>query len=177
AERLAPVPGSTIDRTTSWAQTENFATNGTRLAMRVYLDANVIILIVEKSQLERELITRMFDGAARADVQLVTRELKLAEALVLPIRDMGRGSALELEYRKPFLEPGAPFELIQITLPLLLTSAEVRARTRNKLPDSIHVATAETEKCAFLVSNDARHQSEQTSVVSLAAFSDILDRG
>jgi predicted nucleic acid-binding protein len=120
---------------------------------RIYLDANIIIYIVEEpvplSAGQLALFKAIDDGSIAA----VTSELSLAECLVYPLtaNDPRLASAYE-----QFLGNSAGLEVIPIDREVLVVAAHVRALTKLKLPDAIHVATATKAGATNLLTSDKR---------------------
>lgn len=121
--------------------------------MRVYLDTNAIIAMVERtiglSDGQRSLVLRIADG----DVEAETSEFSIAEVMVKPMSD--KNSELVGRYLRVF-SAGSGIEVQPVSRDILLNAAKVRATTKVKLPDAIHLATAESTGCDGFVSNDNR---------------------
>ena len=123
-------------------------------ARRTYLDTNALIAILEKEgdldQAQRAFVGEIEEGG----VEAVTSELTLAECLVKPIAE--RDEALVRAYLS-LLAADSPFLRVStVSRPVLLEAARIRAGTGVKLPDAIHVATADVSGCEVFVSNDRR---------------------
>ena len=119
----------------------------------LYLDTNIFIYAVESvppfSDAMRELFRHIDDGHCQA----VTSELSLAECLVKPFLegDMIRRRAFERA-----VQTSPVLQVIPISRTVLVSAAELRARTGLKLPDAIHLATATHAGCATFLTNDRR---------------------
>ena len=85
----------------------------------------------------------------------MTSELTLSEVLVVPIR---LGDDFLAKSYRDLLHQTELFELRPITEHILIEAAYVRARRTMQLPDAIHVATAEAERCRLMLSFDRRLQ-------------------
>ena len=132
----------------------------------VYLDANIIIYIVEgyatHRAILRDLVKALDDRAFRA----MTSELTLAEVLVGAFRAPDR--RYEAVYSN-VLSGREPIEVIPVGRDILIGAARLRAESRMRLPDAIHVATARTHQCDLLLTNDHRLQAAAgVTVVTLA---------
>jgi predicted nucleic acid-binding protein len=116
----------------------------------IYLDANALIEAVEKegSNLLRSLATFRSDG-----ITLLTSELSLAEVLVVPMR-MGDDDLMGIH--ESLLGENGLVATIPVDRAVLRESAFVRAKTGQKLPDAIHIATAALSDCEIFVSSDKR---------------------
>lgn len=121
--------------------------------LRHYLDTNAIIGMVEKagemSSGQRSLVLGIADGELEAE----TSELTLAESLVKPMAD--RDTALVERYLR-VLAPDSGIEVRAVSREVLVQAARIRAEKRVKLPDAIHLATAQASGCDRFVSNDGR---------------------
>ncbi|MCB1441367.1 MAG: PIN domain-containing protein, partial [Nitratireductor sp.] len=80
-----------------------------------------------------------------------TSELTLAESLVKPMAD--RDAELAERYFR-VLAPQSGIEVREVSREVLILAARIRAEKRVKLPDAIHLATAQATGCDRFVSND-----------------------
>ena len=83
----------------------------------------------------------------------MTSEITLAECLVKPFADKNI-PAIEIYISLLGEQPSLP--VIPISRMILLSAARLRAETRLKLPDAIHVATAKWAGCTAFITNDRR---------------------
>jgi predicted nucleic acid-binding protein len=81
----------------------------------------------------------------------VTSELTLAEVLVGPLKT--GNVAIQQTYRS-FLTSTATVEVPPVSRDILEESAQLRANTKLKLPDAIHLATALRFRCDSFLTND-----------------------
>ncbi|MGJ3265655.1 MAG: type II toxin-antitoxin system VapC family toxin [Salinarimonas sp.] len=117
---------------------------------RVYLDANVLIELVERWDAG---LGRIVEDARAGRLLLVTSELTLAEVIVMPLRDGDAG--LLAQYRDLFSQPEL-IACLPITRDVIERSGEIRATDGGKLADAIHLATAEIGGCKVFLSSDRR---------------------
>ena len=120
-------------------------------ALRVYLDANVVVRGMERTDAGAGEVGRLIEFAECDKLELVTSELTLSEVLVGPIRlgdDILATAYLDL------LTNDSIFELLPVTRDVLLFSSQIRARSDARLPDCVHVATAKLSGCRLIVSYD-----------------------
>ena len=118
---------------------------------RVYLDTNVFIYALEGfPPLDTEL-QDLFNAVGRGDFEGWTSELTLAEALVKPLKD---GHTALIDAYDTTLQDRPHFHLLGITRTILREAARLRGSTSLKLPDAIHLATAEQTGCTTFVTND-----------------------
>lgn len=116
----------------------------------VYLDANPIIYTVEKHPDYGPLLMPLWHAAQARTIEVVSSELVLMETLVGPLKS--GDSALEKTYEQALL--GTDIRLLPITQTILRRAAQLRAKTKLKTPDAIHLATAEQTGCVLFITND-----------------------
>lgn len=126
------------------------------IGSRVYLDANIFILFAEGAEVSGAALRALFGSLDRRVTSFVTSELTLAEVLVRPfeLRNEEMAAAYEAILQ---VRPG--FELRPVDAATLRLSASLRAERGHKLPDAIHVASALSAKCSYLISEDRRLRS------------------
>lgn len=135
-------------------------------ASLVYLDTNIIIYSVEGFPDYADKIKLLLDELDATEIIAVTSELTLAEVLVKPLQD---GNVKIQQAYKDFLLPTLVFEVVPISLSILESAAESRAKTKLKLPDAIHWATFQDCKCnTFLTNDDAFKSLKQAEVKILS---------
>lgn len=123
------------------------------LAGRVYLDTNIFIYALEGYPAFRPALTTLFESLDRRELTAVTSELTLAEALVKPLLD--RHAERQAAYLQ-LLQPTVSLQVVPVSREVLIAAARLRAVATLKLPDAIHVATAQLTGCAYFLTNDAR---------------------
>jgi predicted nucleic acid-binding protein len=134
----------------------------------VYLDANPIIYTVEKHPVLSPLLQPLWQAARARTIEVVSSDLALMETLVGPIKN--GDSALQATYERALL--GTDLRLLPITQFILRESARLRATTKLKTPDAVHLATAQTAGCALFVTNDAGFRSAAT--IPVVILDDLL---
>ena len=119
--------------------------------MRYYLDTNVVISVVEAAGRLAETQTRFIAGIDDASIAAVTSELTLAECLVQPFADK---NAAAVEAYLLFLNGRRNLPVVPINRHILTVAARLRTELGVKLPDAIHIATAEAAECDCLLTKD-----------------------
>ena len=121
------------------------------LGQKIHLDANVFIYAVEGdaqfAQPARMLLSMIEAGSTVA----YTSEFTLAELLVLPVRQGNR--KLVGDYEGLFGGETA-LAVCPVMRSVLKAAAEIRALTKQNLPDCIHAATSVLSGCKLVVSQD-----------------------
>jgi predicted nucleic acid-binding protein len=135
---------------------------------RVYLDANIIIHLVEGNPVHEAALSHLLRMIESGAISTVSSELSLAEALVKPYSE--RNQALAGIYERLFAK-GKQLEVIPIDRTILREAARYRVELGIKLPDAIHLATAMTSQCRVLMTEDTRFRMPRS--IELARLSDL----
>jgi predicted nucleic acid-binding protein len=131
--------------------------------MRIYLDTNVFIAAVEGwDDHERyQALWQLFSVSEKHGSILITSALSIAELLVKPLTL--NLEALAATYID-LLQPGTRYGLnvLPIDQDVLIGAAHIRRDDKTiKLPDAIHVATAERSECDVILTADQRLTSKR----------------
>lgn len=131
---------------------------------KFYLDANVFIYAIEANPTFVEQVTALFEHIAGTESSAITSELTLAECLVKPFTDQDEQSQLQYESH---IRSSELLQVMPVSRQVLVDAARLRANHKNKLPDTIHLVTALSQKCSYFVTNDAkiRFPSEITPII------------
>ena len=135
---------------------------------RIYLDANVIIYIVEGTPLFASAARVLVDLMEAGAVVAVTSELTLAEVLVRPLK-IGN-MEIVTKFKALFGSPEL-LDVIPVSRAILVRAAEIRAALGGRLPDAIHASTAVDANVTYLVTEDAGLRVP--APVSVTRFSDL----
>lgn len=121
---------------------------------RLFLDANVLIPMIEQSNPYADRLRGLFDPwLPDPSFRIVTSELVLAECMVGPLRT-GQRAFRELY---ELIREEDIVELVSVSWDVVVTAASLRARHRElKMPDSIHLASAMLSGCDSFLTDDAR---------------------
>lgn len=121
---------------------------------RVYLDTNVFVAAFEHAGAHSDHAWWILEAVERREIAGATSELTLAEVLVNPLE--AGDKELTAAYES-MIAVSSVFEVSSISRSILLGAASLRARRRAiRLPDAIHIATAQSLACQFFVSDDRR---------------------
>jgi predicted nucleic acid-binding protein len=121
---------------------------------RVYLDANVFVAAFEHVGAHSDHAWWIIRAIETGEIAAGTSELTLAEVLVKPF-EVG-APELANGYEKMMVS-GSNFEVLPVRRDILVGAATLRARRASiRLPDAVHIATAQALSCAFFVSDDRR---------------------
>ncbi len=122
---------------------------------RLYLDANILILLGEGKDERASLLTELAVGQETSSTPfLCTSELTLAELLVKPYRE--QDDRLIQQYEN-WMTPGGFMEIGPVHSSALRYAAVLRSQYGSiKLPDAIHLSTAIGFGCSHFLSGDTR---------------------
>jgi predicted nucleic acid-binding protein len=118
----------------------------------VGLDAVAFIYFIEQHPTFLPLLRPLFMEADHGRI-LVTSALTLHETLVVPIR---LGNAPLADQYEAVLTEARGIRLIDISRDQLRAAARLRAATKVKTPDALHLAAAMSAGCRCFVTNDRR---------------------
>ena len=130
---------------------ENPGTERARSAIRVYIDANVLIRAMERTDAGADASARLLAIAEHGKLKLVTSELTLSEVLVGPIAKADpllEKAYLDLFDKQPLIE------LVPLSRDMLIEAARLRASSMAPLADCLHVACAKLSGCRLILSYD-----------------------
>jgi predicted nucleic acid-binding protein len=120
----------------------------------VYIDANVFIAALEHPTARSDHAWWILSAIQEGEIAGVTSEITLAEVLVKPIELGNHDMVIAYE---SMIAPGPNFDVPAVTREILIDAARIRAnRVSVKLPDAVHLATAQAHACAFFVTEDRR---------------------
>lgn len=124
---------------------------------RLYLDANVLIMLGEGKGEIAELLSQLVGQQPAGGSFLCTSELSLAELLVHPFRH--RDERLIDQYDN-WLISGGFMEVGPVQRDILRAAAVLRSTHRSlKLPDAIHLASAFALNCSHFLTADTGFRS------------------
>ncbi len=122
--------------------------------LKIYLETNFFIRAVEGTLEAGASPRKLIELLKRRAGMAVTSEITFAEVLAPPKRP----DALPLQVkRRAYLDLllwSGFIELVPVSRSILMETADVRAVSRLKLPDPIHLASAIQSKCGYFVSAD-----------------------
>ncbi len=134
----------------------------------VYFDTNIFIAAYESMGAVSDHACWLMEAVERREIGAATSELTLAEMLCKPARD---GDWKRVEGYEELFRSSAMFQVSPVERHILIESAFLRARVPAlRLPDAIHLATAQAMNCAAMVSNDARLSGGKIQVHKLGPF-------
>ena len=122
-------------------------------AKKAYFDTNVFIYLIENSPEYQSIITQLIQHLEATQCQIYTSDLTLAECLVKPFADNDISSQ---ECYKESIKNSDFLIVKKVSRNVLIEASRLRSFVKNKLPDSIHLATALQCGCDIFVGNDKK---------------------
>jgi len=137
-----------------------------RNAKTAYVDANVIIYLLEHNEEFGEKTLNLFEFGEDHGITFITSEIGMAECL-FGAHKMGSDQLVK-QYEKFFYEIAA-VRLLPVEREILETTARIGAKQRLKFVDAIHVASALEFGCDVFITNDTGIKSMDRLPVVLIA--------
>jgi predicted nucleic acid-binding protein len=119
----------------------------------VYVDTNVFVYAMETDGSQGLRARRVLHQLECGDIEAVTSEITLAEAL------RGGITGLSSDAFRSYVEliaPGGDLIIVPITRDILIAAAVLTTDRKIDLPDAIHVSTALSAQCDVFLSDDRR---------------------
>lgn len=136
---------------------------------KLYLDTNIWIYALEGYPAFIQDLNQLFQSIAQGNLNAVTSELSLAEALVKPFQNQ---NLAQQQTYKQFISSSQNLSVIPISRDILIEAARLRGSINIKIPDAIHAATALLTQCSTFITNDQGFQRiPAISVVLLSQIS------
>lgn len=120
---------------------------------RVYFDSNLFIYLVERIQPYAAILEKFVQAAEDEKITIVTSDLTLSEVLVKPIEN---NNLIQEQVFLSVLRYAPRLERLLISEEILINAAKIRANQSIKLPDAIHIATANQAACHYFLTNDKK---------------------
>jgi predicted nucleic acid-binding protein len=120
--------------------------------VKVYLDTNCVIYLVEKNPTWLAKVVARLAHFRAANDQLAIGDLTRAECLVGPF--ISGDATVEASYRAFFADPD--IQVLPLTAAICERAARIRAAHRFELVDALHLATAAEHGCGLFLTNDAK---------------------
>jgi predicted nucleic acid-binding protein len=123
------------------------------ITQKVYFDTNTLIYLIEKTPVYIDKVTRIISELDELECRAFTSELTLAECLVKPFAE---DDVRSQEIYISSIKTSAFLTVKPVSKKILIEASRLRSIYKNKLPDSIHLATALENGCDIFVSNDKK---------------------
>ena len=125
----------------------------TIITKKAYFDTNIFIYLLEQTPEYKEIIISLIEHLESINCEIYTSDLTLAECLVKPFADNDIQSQ---EVYKEQIKTSEFLQVKKVSRNILIEASRLRSVVNNKLPDSIHLATALQAKCDIFIGNDKK---------------------
>ena len=134
----------------------------------VGIDTAIFIYFIEEHPRYFPAVETLFQALENGYLQGVTSGITLLETLIHPLRYRNQQLAREYE---ALLTQSRNLYLLELTIPLLRSAAQLRADTSMQTPDALQIAAALSMTCPVFVTNDRRlPEIEGIQIVQLDIF-------
>lgn len=136
---------------------------------RLYLDANILIYLVEGDEALSQSVHALLENADAAHIRLFTSDITVTECLLGPLR------AGNIDLAQAYLDLLQSHDFIALVgaeLDVCVMASHIGAQYHLKTVDAIHLASAESSGCQALLSND--HGFKNTDNVRVIKLSDCV---
>jgi predicted nucleic acid-binding protein len=143
-----------------------------KITDRIYLDTNVFIEAFEgRTRLSDLVKSLLATEPPRTPQRFVTSELTHSELLVKPL-EMRRDDLINAYDNWTITNPY--LEVVPVFRGVLHDAARIRANNKVlKLPDAIHLATAQGMRCRYFLTNDSRIKGQYGVEIALLTESNV----
>lgn len=135
----------------------------------MYIDTNILIYSVERVEPYRSLLSPLWERAQAGDLEIVSSESIVMEALVRPLRE---GNAALVRFLLDMFD-AEEVRLIPATRSHWEHGARIRADTGLKTADALHAATALQAGCDLFTTNDTDFR--RIDGLAVVILSDLFD--
>ena len=105
----------------------------------VFLDTAPLIYFIEGNSEYQEKLEKLFILSDEGYFKFLTSSITLLEVLVKPLRE---GETKIVEQYKTILTNAEGIDIFDITIPITVKAAEMRAKYNIRTPDALQIATS-----------------------------------
>lgn len=120
-------------------------------AKRVYFDTNGLIYFFDKHPVYFSAILPFIVACDKGEFLGFAGDLTVCELMVHPYRNQNQA---DIERAKQFFKRKNFIQTVSHTAEIFDTTSKIRACSKLKLPDALHLATAIANQCDFLLTGD-----------------------
>lgn len=119
----------------------------------VFLDTAPLIYFIEEHSQYQQKLKELLALNDEGDFKFISSAITLLEVLVKPLKE---GANKIVEQYKTILMNAEGIEIFEITIPIAIRAAELRAKYNIRTPDALQVATAIERQADYFLTNDFR---------------------
>ena len=122
----------------------------------VFLDTAPLIYFIQGNSEYQPKLQKLFDLNDEGYFKFLTSAITLLEVLVKPLKAK---ETKVVEQYKTILMNAEGIDILEITIPVTIKDAEIRAKYNTHTPDALQVATAIEQQADYFFTNDLRLKS------------------
>lgn len=119
----------------------------------VFLDTAPLIYFIEGHSEYQDKLENLFKLNDENHFKFITSAITLLEVLVKPLKD---GETKIVDQYKTILTNAEGIDIFEISIPIALKAAEIRAKYNIRTPDAFQIATAIEYNADYFFTNDLR---------------------
>jgi predicted nucleic acid-binding protein len=132
----------------------------------VFLDTAPLIYFIEGHSQYQQKLQQLFILNDEGNFKFLSSAITLLEVLVKPLKE---GENKIVEQYKTILSNAEGIDIFEITIPIAIKAAELRAKYNIHTPDALQVAIAIEYQADYFLTNDLRLKSvAEIEVVTLS---------
>ena len=119
----------------------------------VFLDTSPLIYFIEGHSQYQQKLKELFVLNDKGNFRFVSSVITLLEVLVKPLKE--KENKIVDQY-KTILTNAEGIDIFDITIPITIKAAKLRAKYNIRTPDALQVATAIEQRAEYFLTNDLR---------------------
>ena len=119
----------------------------------VFLDTAPLIYFIEGNSEFQGKLEKLFKRNDENHFKFITSSITLLEVLVKPIKE---GQEKIIKHYKTILTNADGIDIFEITIPIAVKAAELRAKYNIRTPDALQIATSILYQSDYFLTNDLR---------------------
>ncbi len=132
----------------------------------IFLDTAPLIYFIEGHSQYQQKLKQLFLLNDEGHFKFLSSVITLLEVLVKPLKE---GQNKTVEQYKKILTNAEGIDIFEITIPVTIKAAELRAKYNIHTPDALQIATAIERQADFFLTNDLRlKQVVEIKVVTIS---------
>ncbi len=134
----------------------------------IFLDTAPLIYFIEGHSQYQQKLKQLFLLNDEGHFKFLSSVITLLEVLVKPLKE---GQNKTVEQYKKILTNAEGIDIFEITIPVTIKAAELRAKYNIHTPDALQIATAIERQADFFLTNDLR--LKQVVEIKLVTISEL----
>lgn len=122
----------------------------------IFLDTAPLIYFIEGHSKYQPTLQQLFALNDSGNFKFLTSSITLLEVMVKPLKEE---ETKIVEKYKTILTNAKGMDIVEITIPIAMKAAELRAKYKIHTPDALQIATAIEHQADYFLTNDQRLKS------------------